>query len=46
MMEASTTCTEQSDGGVCSRYATVPQMAPVQVGLPWLAAATLVAPSS
>ena len=42
-------------GGGCSRYAaapmisasgTVPHMAPVHVGLPWLATATLVAPSS
>ena len=52
MMEASTTCTVHADGGVCSRYAaaamisasgTVPRMAPVHVGLPWLATATLVA---
>ena len=43
------------DGGVWSRYAaapmisasgTVPRMSPVQVGLPWLATATLVTPSS
>ena len=55
MMEASTMCTVQPDGGVWSRYAgapiisasgTVPRMAPVHVGLPWLATATLVAPSS
>ena len=48
-------CPVLSDGGVCSRYAaapmifasgTVTRMAPVHVGLPWLAAATLVAPSS
>ena len=54
MMEASTTCTVHADGGVCKRYAaapmisasaTVPWMAPVHVGLPWLATATLVASS-
>ena len=55
IMQASTMCTMRSDGGVCSRYAAapmmsalgiVPRMAPVHVGLPWLATATLVAPSS
>ena len=43
------------DGDVCSTYAsapmisasgTLPRMAPVHVGLPWLATTTLVAPCS
>ena len=43
MMQASTTCTVWTEGGVWSRYAaapmisasgTVPRMAPVHVGLP------------
>ena len=53
-MDASTTCTVHADAGACNRYAAapmisasgvVPWMAPVHVGLPWLATATLVAPS-
>ena len=48
-------CTVRPDGGLCSSYAaaliisasgTMPRMAPVHVGLPWLATATLVAPPS
>ena len=55
MMDGSTTYTVRPEGGVWSRVAaapiisapgTVPQMAPVHVGLPWLATATLVTPSS
>ena len=54
MTDASTTCTVHADGGVCNRYAaapmisasgTVPWMAPVHVGIPWLAIATFVASS-
>ena len=54
MTDASTTCTVHADGGVCNKYAaapmisasgTVPLMAPVHVGIPWLATATFVASS-